>query len=133
MLFVAPGRRSGIRGCGSAEVIGPVEPTKSKGGEINPRPYTLTDGVDPVATESPRRRKPAAPAKRKYVKTTIKVDVETHSRWALAAAMREMDRSAWAVEVITEALKGLLVIDRRRSPASVDSSDSEDRQDEAAA
>lgn len=80
-----------------------------------------------MATESPRRRKPASPAKRRTVKTTVVVDVDTHSRWALAAALRGLDRSAWAAEVITEALKGLIVIDKRKSSASVDLSDEVDR------
>ena len=84
-----------------------------------------------MATESPRRRKPAVPAKRRTVKTTVSVDVETHARWAAAAALKGMDRSAFAVEVITEALKGLVLFDRRSSPVGVNLSDSVDRTDAA--
>lgn len=84
-----------------------------------------------MATESPRRRKPAAAAPRKLVKATVSIDVETHARWAAAAALRGMDRSAFAVEALKVALKGIVLFDRRSSPADVDSADDVDRSDAA--
>ena len=63
----------------------------------------------------PRRRKAAVPPSGKTVKASILVGVELHARWAAAAALRGMDRSAFAVEAITEACRGLVLIDRRKS------------------
>jgi hypothetical protein len=81
-----------------------------------------------VATESPRRRKAAAPEKRRYVKATVTVDVRTHALWSAAAALRGMDRSAFAVEALTSALKGLVLVDRRGGPDGDSDPVVEDRQ-----
>ncbi len=66
-------------------------------------------------TPAPRRRKTAVPSTERTVKATVVVDVDTHVRWAAAAAMANMDRSAWAAAVIREALRGVVVMDRRKT------------------
>jgi hypothetical protein len=49
------------------------------------------------------------------VKASILVGVELHARWAAAAALRGMDRSAFAVEAIAEACRGVVIVDRRKA------------------
>jgi hypothetical protein len=51
---------------------------------------------------------------------TVCLDVNTHARLAAAAALRGMDRSAFAAEAIRTALVGYVVIDRRSKPADGD-------------
>lgn len=79
-------------------------------------------------TPAPRRRKSAVPQVERTVKATVVVDVDTHVRWAAAAAMANMDRSAWAAAVIREALRGVVVMDRRKTS---DRSDLSNRSGEA--
>ena len=71
-----------------------------------------------MATDRPRRRKSAAPPERKTVKTTLIVGVDLHARWSAAASLRGMDRNAFAVEALSAALRGLVIIDRRASAGS---------------
>lgn len=73
---------------------------------------------------APRRRKAAATQTERTVKATVVVGVDLHVRWAAAAAMAGMDRSAWAAAVLAEALRGVVVMDRRKTP---DRSGKEDR------
>jgi len=74
-------------------------------------------------TPAPRRRRSAATPNAKTVKATVIVDVDTHVRWAAAAAMAGMDRSAWAANVLREALRGVVVVDRRRNPGPAEIKD----------
>jgi hypothetical protein len=53
----------------------------------------------------------------------VLVGVELHARWSAAAALRGIDRSAFAAEAIAEACRGVIVVDRRKSTGRVDSSD----------
>jgi hypothetical protein len=69
---------------------------------------------------TPRQRKSAVPPAGKSVKASLLVDVELHARWAAAAALRGMDRNAFAVEALTAALKGIHIIDRRKQSGPVD-------------
>jgi hypothetical protein len=80
-------------------------------------------GGGTVSAPSPRRRKVTVPQTGKAVKASILVGVELHARWAAAAALRGMDRSAFAVEAIEAACKGIHIIDRRKTAGRVDSSD----------
>lgn len=64
---------------------------------------------------TPRRRKGAVASSRPTVKMTVVIDVDTHSRLAAAAALSKSDRSAYAVSLIKRGLKGLVLIDRRKS------------------
>jgi hypothetical protein len=75
-------------------------------------------------TPAPRRRKSAVTQAERTVKATVVVDVDTHVRWAAAAAMANMDRSAWAAAVIRDALRGVVVMDRRKTS---DRSEGKDR------
>jgi hypothetical protein len=84
-----------------------------------------------VATNKARGRKGVATHPSKTVKATVVVDVDLHAKWSAAASLRGMDRSAWAAEVLAEALKGLLIIDRRKGSGRVDSSHEVDRVDAA--
>lgn len=64
----------------------------------------------------------AKPRKSKStVRASLTVGVDLHARWSAAASLRGMDRNAFAVEALTEALKGLVIIDRRgKSDAGAD-------------
>jgi hypothetical protein len=81
-----------------------------------------------MASANPRRRAPAGASARKSVKASILVDVELHARWSAAASLRGMDRSAFCVEALRAACKGIIVIDKSRKPAGeVDPPDEVDR------
>jgi hypothetical protein len=81
-----------------------------------------------MASANPRRRTPAGASARKSVKASILVDVELHAKWSAAASLRGMDRSAFAVEALRVATKGIIVIDKSRKHADdVESSSQEDR------
>lgn len=81
-----------------------------------------------MSTPAPRRRKLAVAPGSKTVKASITIDVGLHARWAAAAALRGMDRSAFAVEAIAEAVRGIVVVDRRKTS---DRSEGKDRPGEA--
>lgn len=68
-----------------------------------------------MAAQTPRRRGTAAPPARKYVMVSVRLDVVTNSRLAAAAALAQIDKSAFCAGAITEALKGIVVIRRSRS------------------
>lgn len=69
-----------------------------------------------MSTQPTRRRGSAAPTGRKFVMASVRLDVATHARVSAAAALAGMDKSAWMSRAITEALQGVIVIDRRKSP-----------------
>ena len=57
------------------------------------------------------------------VRASIVIDVALYARWGAAAALRRIDRSAFAVEALAEACRGVLVIDRRKPAGQVKLSD----------
>jgi hypothetical protein len=67
-----------------------------------------------MATPAPRRRKSAVASVSTTVKSSIVVSRDTHTRWQAAASIRGMTANAFAVEALTEALRGIVVIDRNR-------------------
>lgn len=67
-----------------------------------------------MATPAPRKRKAAAPQGERTVKTSLVLGAELHTKIAAAAAMQGVDRNALLVEIITEALGGIVVFDRRK-------------------
>jgi hypothetical protein len=67
-----------------------------------------------MATPAPRKRKAAAPPIERTVKTSLVLGVELHTKLAAAAAMQGVDRNALVVEILTEALGGIVVFDRRK-------------------
>lgn len=83
-----------------------------------------------MSAPTPRPRKSAVPQEGKGVKASILVDARTHALWAAAAALRGMDRSAFAVEAIKDACRGLVLVDRRKAPGSVKITDRPDAADE---
>ena len=68
-----------------------------------------------MANSSTRRRGSAVPSARKFVMASVRLDVATHARVAAASALAGLDKSAWMSRAITEALSGVVVIDRRKS------------------
>lgn len=62
------------------------------------------------------------PARR--IKTTVFLDVETHTKLAGAAALAGMDRSAFAAGAIRDAVSSIVLFDRRagqrKRPVRVD-------------
>lgn len=83
-----------------------------------------------MSAPTPRSRKSAVPQEGRSVKASIQVDARTHALWAAAAALRGMDRSAFAVEAIKEACRGLVIVDRRKHSGSVKINDRLDPSDE---
>jgi hypothetical protein len=81
-----------------------------------------------MASANAPRRNPAGSQARKTVKTSVSVDVSLHAKWSAAASLRGMDRNAFAVEAITAATKGIIIIDKSRKHAGeADPSGEEDR------
>ena len=96
---------------------------------ISPHPCSITYRSRPVATEKPKRRKPADTPASKSIKTSLTVATDLHARWSAAASLRGISNNAFAVEVLTDALRGLLLIDRRKSSGDADSASDKDRED----
>lgn len=76
-----------------------------------------------MAAHTPPRRKNAAPAPRRSVSASVRLDVATHARVAAASALAGMDRSAWMARAITDALAGIVVFDRRAGKSETPQAD----------
>jgi hypothetical protein len=76
-----------------------------------------------LSAQTPRRRKSAVPPSGRVVKASVLVGVELHARWSAAAALRGIDRSAFAAEAIAEACRGIIVVDRRKGADRVKADD----------
>lgn len=63
------------------------------------------------------------PHSRKSVMASVKLDVATHTRVGVAASIAGMDKSAWMSKVIKDAVKGIVVIDRRKGESNPDIGD----------
>src|SRR4051812_49956322 len=68
----------------------------------------------PMATPAPRKRKPAAPQAERTVKTSLVMGASLHLQLSAAASIAGVDRNALAVEILTEALRGIVIVDRRK-------------------
>ena len=75
----------------------------------------------------------AGPSDRPPVKTSVPLTVETHAKLAALSALSGEDRGALAAKMIEEGLRGMLIIDKRRSSGKGDSPDPEDSIDATAA
>lgn len=75
-------------------------------------------------SRKPAKRKPAD------VSASVRLDVATYSRVSAAAANARVPKSTWMAKVITEAVQGIVVIDRRKSAGPVESSGEVDRPEE---
>jgi hypothetical protein len=89
----------------------------------SPRPHVSAEGSSSVAKEPAQGRGSAAPKARKSVMASVRLDVATHARVSAAAALAGMDKSAWMARAIRDALKDVVVIDRRKSPDGAKSPD----------
>jgi hypothetical protein len=76
-----------------------------------------------MATPAPRRRRSAAPPVSNTVKASLIVSRDLHSRWHAAACLRGVTANAIAVEALTEALRGIIVVDRRKTADPVETED----------
>ena len=80
-----------------------------------------------MAAQTPRKRGSAAPAVRKHVMVSVKLDVASNARLSAAAALAGIDKSTFCARAITEALAGIVVFDRRKPDGQLDPSGEEDR------
>ena len=75
-----------------------------------------------MASQTPHRRKPADSQASRTVKASVVLDVGTNARLSAAAALEGIDKSAFIARCLTEALKGIVVFDRRKSADGADPS-----------
>jgi hypothetical protein len=88
---------------------------------ISPRTCLSKDRSHPVAAQVTKRRKPADAGQKRTVKTSLSLDTDLHARVNAAASLAGTSTNAFIVEVLTEALRGLILIDRRKSSGPDDS------------
>jgi hypothetical protein len=67
-----------------------------------------------MPTPAPRKRKPATVQNERTVKTSLVMGASLHLQLSVAASIAGVDRNALAVEILTEALRGIVVVDRRK-------------------
>jgi hypothetical protein len=68
-----------------------------------------------VGESTPRKRKAAAPPTERTVKTSLVMGAQLHLQLSAAASLAGKDRNALAIEILTDALRGLIVVDRRKT------------------
>jgi hypothetical protein len=68
-----------------------------------------------MPTPAPRKRKPATVQSERTVKTSLVMGASLHLQLSVAASIAGVDRNALAVEILTEALRGIVVVDRRKT------------------
>jgi hypothetical protein len=76
-----------------------------------------------MASPAPRRRRSAVAPISATVKSSIVVSRELHSRWQAAASIAGMTANAFAVDALSEALRGIVIVDRRKTSDRPDTSD----------
>jgi hypothetical protein len=76
--------------------------------------FLMTLLEQPMATPVPRKRKSAAVQNERTVKTSLVMGASLHLQLSVAASIAGVDRNALAVEILTEALRGIVVVDRRK-------------------
>jgi hypothetical protein len=57
------------------------------------------------------------------VKTSLVIGASLHLQLSAAASIAGVDRNALAIEILTEALRGIVVVDRRKNPGQSGPSD----------
>ena len=72
-----------------------------------------------MAAHSTKRRKLVTTQDDRPVKTSVPLDVDTHSRLAAMASRRRMPASALAAEFIKAGVRSIIVIDRAKSAGRV--------------
>ena len=93
--------------------------------------------AQPARSKIPQTQKAKPAQERTHVMASVKLDVASHAKVSAVAALEGIDKSTWMSQVITEALKGVVVFDRRPGKAGgraslADSDTGLDRQDDAA-
>jgi hypothetical protein len=88
---------------------------RADAGMISPHTCPSKDRSQRVATQATRRRKPADAGQKRTVKTSLSLDTDLHARVNAAASLAGTSTNAFIVEVLTESLRGLILIDRRKS------------------
>jgi hypothetical protein len=68
-----------------------------------------------MPTPAVRKRKAATVQDERTVKTSLVMGASLHLQLSAAASMAGKDRNALAVEILTEALRGIVVVDRRKN------------------
>jgi hypothetical protein len=81
-----------------------------------------------MPTPATRKRKAATVQNERTVKTSLVMGASLHLQLSAAASMAGKDRNALAIDILKEALRGIVVHDRRRNPGQ---SGGSDRQGEA--
>jgi hypothetical protein len=81
-----------------------------------------------MATPVPRKRKAAAPQNERTVKTSLVMGASLHTQLAAAAAMQGTDKNALIVEILTEALRGIVIMDRRKNSGRLDTTNRPDQE-----
>jgi hypothetical protein len=76
-----------------------------------------------MATPGARKRKAAVPQVERTVKTSLILAAGLHTKLAAAAAMRGVDRNALVVEILTEALRGVIIHGWEKFPGRFTDSD----------
>lgn len=74
-----------------------------------------------MAGQSPRRRTGAGADSPKLVRISVPLRAEEYARLSAYAALSGIDRGAAAAAMILAGLKGIVVMDRRKSPGPVNS------------
>jgi hypothetical protein len=83
-----------------------------------------------MATPAPRKRKTAAPQNERTVKTSLVMGASLHTQLAAAAALQGVDRNALAISILTEALRGIVIMDRRKNSGRLDTTNRQGLEDE---
>jgi hypothetical protein len=81
-----------------------------------------------VSAQTPRKRKTAIPPNSRTVKASLVTSVELHARWGAAATLAGMTRTQFAVQAITVACRGIIVVDRRKQSSNDSSEDRPDQE-----
>lgn len=71
--------------------------------------------------EPTRKRAAVRPSPSVTVKLSVPLGVEDHAKLCATAALQQRDRSAVAAEILADALRGIVIIDKRRSSDPVGS------------
>ncbi len=76
-----------------------------------------------MPTPGPRKRKAANVQIERTVKTSLVMGASLHLQLSAAASIAGVDRNALAIEILTEALRGIVVVDRRKNSGKSGPSD----------
>lgn len=84
-----------------------------------------------MAAQNPKRRGSAEPTTRRTVMASVRIDASVYTKVGVAASLEGIDKSAFMSRVITQAVQGIVVFDRRKSAGAVTVADEGIGTDEA--